>query len=286
MLSDSSNLKPARPAKPAPSNKPDAVSKLLSLDEPKSPKIPIVSWNPWVGLAYAITLFVGSQIIGGLLLALGYIVLTQRSPKEAVSAINDSIEGRFLLVLFIEAIVVGGVFLFIKSRKSSLASIGLNKPKWSDLGYGLIAAPAYYFVYGITLAITTHFLAGLNVNQEQDTGFGGAIGTLPLVLTFISLVILPPIAEEILVRGFIYSNFKKAVRPVLAVLFTSALFASAHLFGGVNGSAIWVAVIDTFVLSLFLIYLREKTGSLWASMLLHAIKNGVAFLFLFIIHAQ
>jgi membrane protease YdiL (CAAX protease family) len=32
--------------------------------------------------------------------------------------------------------------------------------------------------------------------------------------------------------------------------------------------------------------LREKTGGLWSSMTLHAIKNGIAFVALFVLHAR
>ena len=44
--------------------------------------------------------------------------------------------------------------------------------------------------------------------------------------------------------------------------------------------------LDTFILSLVLIYLREKTGGLWASITLHAFKNGVAFVALFALHIK
>ena len=43
--------------------------------------------------------------------------------------------------------------------------------------------------------------------------------------------------------------------------------------------------IDTFILSLTLIWLREKTGRLYASMGLHGLKNFIAFIQLYpIIH--
>jgi len=45
---------------------------------------------------------------------------------------------------------------------------------------------------------------------------------------------------------------------------------------------LWVAGIDTFILSLVLIYLREKTDSLYASIGLHMLKNTIAFLGLFV----
>jgi membrane protease YdiL (CAAX protease family) len=54
--------------------------------------------------------------------------------------------------------------------------------------------------------------------------------------------------------------------------------------GAESGGLLYIAGLDTFILSLFLIYLREKTDGLWASMALHALKNGVAFVALFVLH--
>ena len=50
------------------------------------------------------------------------------------------------------------------------------------------------------------------------------------------------------------------------------LFAVAHLPEGGAAGPLYIAALDTFVLSLVLIYLREKTGSLWASITLHAVS--------------
>ncbi len=89
-----------------------------------------------------------------------------------------------------------------------------------------------------------------------------------------------------MVRGFLYSTLKKAMPLFGAVVLTSAIFASAHLPEGGAAGPLWIGALDTFVLSLFLIYLREKTNGLWASMTLHAVKNGVAFVALFVLHVK
>lgn len=167
-----------------------------------------------------------------------------------------------------------------------MSAIGLRRPRWSDLGYGLAAVPAYFVLYIITVGVITALVPDLNVSQQQDIGFKDPAGTIELILTFISLVILPPIAEEILFRGFLYSSLKKALPIAGAVVGTSILFAIGHLPAGGAAGPLYIAAIDTFVLSLVLIYLREKTGGLWSSMLLHAIKNGVAFTALFLLHIR
>jgi len=85
------------------------------------------------------------------------------------------------------------------------------------------------------------------------------------VLTFISLVVLPPIAEEIMVRGFLYSSLKKAMRILAGRVADECDFLRPRLTGRRQWQPALYAALDTFVLSLVLIYLREKTGSLWAS---------------------
>jgi len=96
--------------------------------------------------------------------------------------------------------------------------------------------------------------------------------------------VLPPLVEETVFRGFVFAGLRNKLKFVWAALATSALFASAHLQIGNGQPLLWVAALDTFTLSLVLCYLREKTDSLWPGILLHALKNGIAFLSLFVLH--
>ena len=163
-----------------------------------------------------------------------------------------------------------------------MRAIGLKKPRWRDIGIGLLAVPVYFVIYLISVSVVSYFVPSLNVSQHQDVGFNSVHGFVQLTLTFISLAILPPLTEEIMVRGMLYSSFKKVLPTIIAVLLTSLLFAAAHLPEGGAAGPLYIAALDTFVLSIILIYLREKTGSLWASITLHACKNTVAFLALYI----
>jgi membrane protease YdiL (CAAX protease family) len=141
--------------------------------------------------------------------------------------------------------------------------------------------PVYLGIYLVAYAIIKHLVPGLNVNEKQQLGFNNISGAKEMILTFISLVILPPIGEEILFRGFLYSSLKKNLPIVVAVLGTCTIFAIGHLPEGGAAGPLYIAAIDTFVLSLVLIYLREKTGGLWASMTLHGLKNCIAFVALY-----
>ena len=89
-----------------------------------------------------------------------------------------------------------------------------------------------------------------------------------------------------MIRGFLYTGLRRRMKPLLSAFIASLVFALAHLQLGSGAPPLYVAAIDTFVLSLILIALRERTGSLWSGIIVHALKNGFAFAAIFIFHIQ
>lgn len=244
-----------------------------------------VPWKPWVGVLFVIIVYYASQLLSGILLSV-YPGIRHWSQAQALDWINHSVGAQFVFILLAEALSIGALYYFLKRYKVGFADIGLKRPRPKDPLYGLLAAPVYFFLYILTVTVVGVFVPGLDINQQQEIGFDNVQGIFALTLTFISLVILPPLVEEIMVRGFLYSTLKKALPIIGAAILTSLVFAAAHLPEGGAAGPLYIAAIDTFVLSLVLIYLREKTGNLWASITLHALKNGVAFLALFVFHAR
>ncbi|MGH7193740.1 MAG: lysostaphin resistance A-like protein [Candidatus Saccharimonadales bacterium] len=257
-------------------------------DAPKRglrPGLPTAPWNPWLGAAFVVVVFIASGIFSGVLVSL-YPWLHHWSQTRTQDWLNDSVGAQFTFVLLAEAFSIGALYMFLRLWKFKFSGLGLKRPRRTDPLYGLMAFPVYFVLYLIVLAVITHFVPGLNVNQQQELGFNDVHGVLAMSLTLISLVVLPAVVEEIMVRGFLYSSLKKALPAVWAAVLTSALFASAHLPEGGSAGPLYIAALDTFVLSLVLIYLREKTGNLWASITLHAAKNSVAFVTLFVLHIR
>ncbi len=240
-----------------------------------------VPWNPWVALFWVVGVFFAAQYFSSYLISL-YPYWHHWSHAEAVAWLNGSVIAQFLYILVAETFIIGSIYLFLRYYKVGFLSIGLKKPRWRDLLYGLAAIPVYFVLYIVTVSLVLHFIPSFDVNQRQQIGFSNVHGAAALILTFISLAVLPPLAEEIMVRGFLYGTFKKILPTAAAVIATSLVFASAHLSEGGATGPLYIAALDTFVLSLVLIYLREKTGSLWASITLHAAKNGYAFFIIFI----
>ncbi len=163
---------------------------------------------------------------------------------------------------------------------SSLETLGLNKPRKKHVVYVLLGYGAYFLLYVAVVILVKWLIPELDLDKEQELSFSTETTGLPLLAVFFSLVVLPPLVEETLARGFLFGGLRTKLPFIAAAVITSLLFAAAHL-GGAKDGLLWVAAIDTFILSIILCYLREKTGSLWPSIGVHMLKNGVAFIILF-----
>jgi uncharacterized protein len=240
-----------------------------------------LGYGPVSALFVTITAYTGSQVFVGIWVALVTAILGWGELRTE-SWLQTSVFAQFLTVLALEAAFLYIIWLFLQFMRVKLSKIGLVKPVVRDIGYALAGYAVYFAVFVVITSIAQQLLPVLDMEQEQELGFSKETTGPALGLIFISLVILPPITEEIVTRGFLYTGLRSKLPKVVAAIFTSLLFAAAHLQWGNDTPLLWVAAIDTFLLSLILVYLREKTGSLWPPIMVHMLKNGLAFMVLFI----
>lgn len=242
-----------------------------------------VPWNPWLGAIFIPVIFFVTQFVAGLALS-AYPYFKHWTNQKSHDWLTGSVSAQFIYILLAESLVIGSIYALLRHYKVGWASIGLGRlPKWGDVGSALLVVIPYYLIFMAMTYFASTYIPSFNADQQQQIGFNNVHGGFSLTMTFISLVILPPLAEEIMVRGFLYSSLKKAMKIIYAAIITSLIFGAAHLPEGGAAGPLWIGALDTFILSLFLIYLREKTGSLWSSMTLHAIKNGLAFVLIFMV---
>lgn len=147
---------------------------------------------------------------------------------------------------------------------------------WRDFYLPFLLFPLYFIASASVVLVIGQLFPSVNLDQAQDVGFkvDNLTNVFEYVLAFIALVILAPIAEELLFRGYLFGKTRPLIGAVSAALLTSVTFGAIH--GQLNVG------IDTFILSLFLCLLRYKTDAVWAGMILHALKNLIAYSLLFI----
>ncbi|MEX2007130.1 MAG: type II CAAX endopeptidase family protein [Candidatus Saccharimonadales bacterium] len=217
-------------------------------------------------------IFLASQFVAGLLVGIGLGLVGTAAFEQAASA-------QFLYILAAEAISVGSVLVIVKKRRLSLSAIGLGRRLYfSDIWRAAAALIVFWIFLILTFGLIKLLVPGLDTDQAQDIGFNNLTGPADLVLAFIALVLLAPIGEEVLMRGYLFSGLRARLNFTTSLIITSLIFGLAHLQFGAGTALVWVAAVHTFILSGVLVYLREKTGALHSSMILHSLNNTVAFI--------
>ena len=215
---------------------------------------------------------VGAVGLGGLAFVVPQLALSAISPwLLQVLPFSQNVQN-FVFMIMLEAVTVLAVAMLVHAYGQTMRDIGINKWQWRFIGWAL-AGLVVYFALSVAISMVASIFWKIDFNEAQDVGFASPAG-LELIWVFLGLVILPPLAEEVLFRGFIFKGIRSRLSFVPTALIVSLLFALAH--GQLNVG------LDVFALSLVLCYLREKSNSLWPGILLHALKNAVAFFALFV----
>ena len=165
-------------------------------------------------------------------------------------------------------------FTNLPNFTTSREELGLKDlPTVIDVGLAPVSYVVYLVLSGIFTSIMSAF-TWFNAEETQDVGFGYFITTGDRVVAMIALVFIAPIAEEIIMRGWLYGKLREKLKIPVAMLLTSLLFGFLH--------GQWNVSVGVFALSLVLCGLREITGTIWSGMLLHMLSNGIAFYLLYI----
>ena len=184
----------------------------------------------------------------------------------------DQLMYRLIVYIVMVAMIAGVVWY--RYRKLTMSDTGITRlPEWSDIGLGAVGAVVYILASVVALSLASN-IPGFNETQSQDLGFSHLFGS-DLVVGFIVLVILTPLFEEAIFRGFLYGRLRGLKFPWwISAIVVSVLFGLAHMQ--------WNVGIDVFCLSMVACILREMTGSIWSGVLLHVAKNFLAFMVTFV----
>ena len=155
-------------------------------------------------------------------------------------------------------------------------------PTWTDIGLapiGFIAAT----ILAAGLVALFNIFPWFDASQAQDVGFNAYLVGSDRIIAFIVLVVIAPIAEELIFRGWLYGKLREIFNTrladkwstVMSILLVSLLFGIVHLQ--------WNVGVNVFAMSVALCGLREITGTVYAGILTHMVKNGVAFFLLYVL---
>ena len=215
----------------------------------------------WATLGFAVLTYVLGDVIAAAVVS---IVV------PASENFNRSYDGTSQAVFVLVSSSVSVVYLVLglaswRSGPSVLAYLGLDIPRRRHIAIT---------VAGLALWIV--FTAILDLVLDRDAEpfmlaiYRSAQAEGSLIWLWLETVVVAPIREELLFRGFMFRGFVHTQRDAIpSIVFISLIWSLTHFRYD------WLTIAEVFVLGLLLGLVRWSTGSTTLTILLHAINNLV-----------
>ena len=158
-----------------------------------------------------------------------------------------------------------------------------NKPIFNSLRINPISAKTLLssavFSFGVIIIFDTfdRILHQLVPTPDYIIDLGNIMqpeSTLGFIFLFLAVVVMAPVGEEIVFRGFLQKFLEEYWKEITrAVLVTSLFFAMIHM------NPYWF--VQIYILGILLGFLAWKTKSVLPPLILHGINNAMAMFFSF-----
>ena len=150
------------------------------------------------------------------------------------------------------------------ARNIPISDFGLLTLQKKDLFYGTIF---------LSLFIILEEIYMLALGLEMPEGFIAFMLSEPLILGIISVIIIAPVIEEFLFRGFLFSQLSRTkLGGWGSVCLSSLLWTIIHF------QYEFLILLVLFIFGIFLGYIRMAYNSLALPIALHAVNNTFALL--------
>jgi len=185
---------------------------------------------------------------------------------------NEEIRSALLRTLpFLVVIVV--LALLIRRRKIKPQEIDLKKP--DKLGSYLLWAIGF-----LAYALLIEFVLDAGGILEVSTW---AHSLTPSVILIFGIVVLAPIAEELLFRGLVLNVLIKRIgNQHIAILVQAVFFVLLHNFTYENTLSSNIGIVQSLIDAVLFGYARQYTRSIYTPITMHMTGNAIAILERFI----
>jgi membrane protease YdiL (CAAX protease family) len=166
------------------------------------------------------------------------------------------------------AVAFGVMALAVRlSRIPMRDYLGLTLPRGRDVLLGIGGIVALYAAFALAAYLMGPFSSPFFVIELYHRAL--ALGLLPALI--VGIVVVAPVSEEILFRGFLLPGWATSwLGRTGAIVLTSAIWTALHTQYN------WIILVDIFCIGLWLGWLRLKTGSTLLTIITHAFQNFAA----------
>ena len=211
----------------------------------------------------------------------------------------------FLVYLLVLPLLAGRIFDFLEVTLGTTIGASLR----NVLYYYLLFAVTVLLFHSYLARTSSRFLDNLNLSLStlllgllvfyganellyrvcnvlfdsrtnlNDTTIAAQVASAPR-MTALIVVLLAPFVEEVLFRGLVFGCLKDRSR-IFAYLLSCALFALLHVWNAAVSQ--WdlgylILMLQYLVPGLVFAWAYEHSGTLWTSILLHALVNALSLL--------
>jgi len=168
-------------------------------------------------------------------------------------------------------------YIFSLGSLAALFRLRYQQPLWRSLGWKtlpLSSAAASLFA-GPFLALGLAIAGALLRTPELELPFQQMLGKRQIIVLFgVLVVLLGPLYEELIFRGFMMPLLTRTFGAVAGILLTGFLFGCAH---GYEYQWSWRHILLIFTAGSIFGWARYKTGSTTAAAFMHATFNLTQF---------
>ena len=198
------------------------------------------------------------------LLLLARVVVASLGVEAGESLLSPPV---YIVGVGVYLAILAGIYLFA-ARRAGWGALGVR----ATASVNLLIVPPLFFAGVTALLVVNGALAlalGSFENPQADTITGGRpLGTGGLVAGLLLVAGLVPLVEELFFRGMVYPLMRARMGALPAIALNALLFALVHF--------VPLLIPGLFVVGMLLAYLRERSGSIWPSVLYHTLQNSLA----------
>ena len=221
----------------------------------------------WKAIVYFV-LYYGLTMILQVLSSIVFYAIGAANGLNDETLIMEFANNNFLGMTIISGILtVLVLYLVFKLRKKQV------KQEWKLNHFkikSVALASAISFSFSFLFALCTYNTSMKNslIISKSVVFYNEIVPLFGTLMMVVNLLVIAPIAEEIALRGIVYTRVEKTTNAVTAIIISSILFGLMHLMaGGI------VLVIGAVLMALIFGYIFYKFKSLWICIIAHAVAN-------------
>lgn len=221
----------------------------------------------WKAIAYFV-LYFGLTMILQALLSIVFCAIGAANGLNDETLIMEFVNNNILGMTVISGILtVLVLYLVFKLRKKQVKQEWkFNHFKIKNVALASVIAFSFSFLFALC-TYNTPMENSLMISKSVIF-YNGIVPLFGTIMMVVNLLVIAPVAEEIALRGIVYTRVEKTTNAVTAIIISSILFGLMHLMaGGI------VLVIGAVLMALVFGYIFYKFTSLWVCIIAHAVAN-------------